>query len=138
MSEDAQFKRVTIEKKLLEGLPDVLVDPMQIRQAVLNVLLNAIEAMSEGGTLTIETAGAEPVDGPPTVTLNVTDTGQGMSAEEVGKLFEPFYTTKPRGTGLGMTVVSRVVEQNGGMIGVRSAPGEGTTFSLVLPVAGAK
>jgi signal transduction histidine kinase len=59
-----------------------------------------------------------------------------MSAEEVGKLFEPFYTTKPRGTGLGMTVVSRVVEQNGGRVGVRSAPGEGTTFSLVLPVAG--
>jgi len=138
VSEDAQFKRVTIEKKLPEGLPDVLVDPMQIRQAVLNVLLNAIEAMSEGGTLTIETAGTDPVDGTPTVTLSVTDTGQGMSAEEVGKLFEPFYTTKPRGTGLGMTVVSRVVEQNGGRIGVRSAPGEGTTFSLVLPVAGAK
>lgn len=138
VSEDAQFKRVTIEKKLPEGLPDVLVDPMQIRQAVLNVLLNAIEAMSEGGTLTIETAGTDPVDGTPSVTLSVTDTGQGMSAEEVGKLFEPFYTTKPRGTGLGMTVVSRVVEQNGGRIGVRSAPGEGTTFSLVLPVAGAK
>ena len=138
VSEDAQFKRVTIEKKLLEGLPDVLVDPMQIRQAVLNVLLNAIEAMNEGGTLTIETAGADPVDGPPTVTLSVTDTGQGMSAEEVGKLFEPFYTTKPRGTGLGMTVVSRVVEQNGGRIGVLSAPGEGTTFSLVLPVAEAQ
>jgi signal transduction histidine kinase len=61
-----------------------------------------------------------------------------MSAEEVGKLFEPFYTTKPRGTGLGLTVVSRVVEQNGGRVGVRSAPGEGTTFSLVLPVAGAQ
>jgi signal transduction histidine kinase len=59
-----------------------------------------------------------------------------MSEEEVGKLFEPFYTTKPRGTGLGLTVVSRVVEQNGGRVGVRSAHGEGTTFSLVLPVAG--
>jgi signal transduction histidine kinase len=136
VSEDAQFKRVTIEKKLLEGLPDVLVDPMQIRQAVLNVLLNAIEAMSDGGTLTIETTVTDSADGPPAVTLSVTDTGAGMSAEEVGKLFEPFYTTKPRGTGLGMTVVSRVVEQNGGRVGVRSAPGEGTTFSLVLPVAG--
>ncbi len=138
VSEDAQFKRVAIEKKLLEGLPDVMVDPMQMRQAVLNVLLNAIEAMSEGGTLTIETAGADPADGLSAVTLSVTDTGVGMSAEEVGKLFEPFYTTKPSGTGLGMTVVSRVVEQNGGRIGVRSAPGEGTTFSLVLPVAEAQ
>jgi two-component system sensor histidine kinase HydH len=138
VSEDAQFKRVTIEKRLLEGLPDVLVDPMQMRQALLNVLLNAIEAMSDGGTLTIEAAVTDSADGPPTVTLSVTDTGVGMSAEEVGKLFEPFYTTKPRGTGLGMTVVSRVVEQNGGRVGVRSAPGEGTTFSLVLPVAGAQ
>jgi two-component system sensor histidine kinase HydH len=138
VSEDAQFRRVAIEKKLLEDLPDVMVDPMQMRQAVLNVLLNAIEAMSEGGTLTIETAGADPADGLSAVTLSVTDTGVGMSAEEVGKLFEPFYTTKPSGTGLGMTVVSRVVEQNGGRIGVRSAPGEGTTFSLVLPVAEAQ
>ena len=138
VSEDAQFKRVTIEKRLLEGLPDVLVDPMQMRQALLNVLLNAIEAMSDGGTLTVETAVTDSADGPPTVTLSVTDTGVGMSAEEVGKLFEPFYTTKPRGTGLGLTVVSRVVEQNGGRVGVRSAPGEGTTFSLVLPVAGAQ
>jgi len=135
VSEDAQFKRVTIEKRLLEGLPDVLVDPMQMRQALLNVLLNAIEAMKDGGTLTIETAVADSADGPPAVTLSVTDTGVGMSAEEVGKLFEPFYTTKPRGTGLGMTVVSRVVEQNGGRVGVRSAPGKGTTFSLVLPAA---
>ncbi len=138
VSEDAQFKRVSIERKLPEGLPDVLVDPMQMRQAMLNVLLNAIEAMNDGGTLTIETARTDSEDGPPAVTLSVTDTGVGMSAEEVGKLFEPFYTTKPRGTGLGMTVVSRVVEQNGGRIGVRSAPGEGTTFSLVLPVAEAQ
>ena len=138
VSEDAQFKRVTIEKKLPEGLPDVLVDPMQMRQAILNVFLNAIEAMNDGGTLTIETAGTDSADGPPTVTLSVADTGVGMSAEEVEKLFEPFYTTKPSGTGLGMTVVSRIVEQNGGRIGVRSEPGEGTTFSLVLPVTGGK
>jgi two-component system sensor histidine kinase HydH len=135
VSEDAQFKRVSIETKLAEGLPDVLVDPMQIRQALLNVLLNAIEAMGDGGTLTIETTGTGSPDGPPTVTISVADTGEGMSEEEVGKLFEPFYTTKPRGTGLGLTVVSRVVEQNGGRVGVRSAQGEGTTFSLVLPVA---
>ncbi|MFH1689470.1 MAG: ATP-binding protein [Candidatus Eisenbacteria bacterium] len=136
VSEDAQFKRVSIEMKLGEGLPDVLVDPMQIRQALLNVLLNAIEAMGEGGTLTIETSVSGSTDGPPTVTIGVTDTGEGMSEEEVGKLFEPFYTTKPRGTGLGLTVVSRVVEQNGGRVGVRSSQGQGTTFSLVLPVAG--
>lgn len=136
VSEDAHFKRVSIESKLAADLPDVLVDPMQIRSALLNVLLNAMEAMGDGGTLTIATAATGEADGVPTVTISVTDTGVGMSEEEVAKLFEPFYTTKPRGTGLGLTVVSRVVEQNGGRVGVRSVQGEGTTFSLVLPVAG--
>jgi len=136
VSEDAQFRRVEIRSALGAELPDVLVDPMQMRQALLNVLLNAIEAMGGGGTLTIETVATGSADGPPTVTINVTDTGEGLSEDEVEKLFEPFYTTKPRGTGLGLTVVSRVLEQNGGRVGVRSSRGEGTMFSLVLPVVG--
>ena len=123
--------------RLDDGLPDVMVDPMQLKQALLNVLLNAIEAMGEGGTLTIAATGTRSPEGGPEVTLSVADTGEGMSREQLSKLFEPFYTTKPRGTGLGLTVVSRVVEQNGGRVAVTSSPGEGTTFSIVLqPVAG--
>jgi len=68
--------------------------------------------------------------------MSVTDTGEGMTLEEVDKLFEPFYTTKPTGTGLGLTVVSRVLEQNGGRVSVTSEKGVGTTFSLSLPAAG--
>jgi len=138
VSEDAQFKRVSITMKLGVQLPDVLVDSMQIRSALLNVLLNAIESMGEGGTLTIETSAGESADGAPAVTISVTDTGEGMSPDEVGKLFEPFYTTKPTGTGLGLTVVSRILEQNGGRVSVTSSEGLGTTFSLVLPAAGGK
>jgi len=135
VSEDAQFRRVDIVKRLGEALPDVLVDPMQMRQALLNVLLNAIEAMGGGGTLTLTTSAAGSAGGRQTVTVSVSDTGPGMTAEEISKLFEPFYTTKPKGTGLGLTVVSRVVEQNGGRVQVNSAPGEGTTFSLIFPAA---
>ena len=136
VSEDAQFRRVTVERRLPDGLPDVLVDPMQMRQAMLNVFLNAIEAMGDGGTMTVETSESRSPDGARSVTLAVADTGPGMTTEEMDKLFEPFYTTKPKGTGLGMTVVSRVVEQNGGRVLVKSAPGEGTTLTFVLPVAG--
>ena len=136
VSEDAQFRRVSIARKLGENLPDVLVDSMQIRSALLNVLLNAIESMGDGGTLTIETSAGESADGAPAVTMSVTDTGEGMTPEEVDKLFEPFYTTKPTGTGLGLTVVSRVLEQNGGRVSVTSEKGVGTTFSLSLPAAG--
>ncbi|HYW68113.1 MAG TPA: ATP-binding protein, partial [bacterium] len=136
VSEDAQFRRVSITKKLGENLPDVLVDSMQIRSALLNVLLNALESMGDGGTLTIETSAGESADGSPAVTISVTDTGEGMTPEEVDKLFEPFYTTKPTGTGLGLTVVSRVLEQNGGRVSVTSEKGAGTTFSLSLPAAG--
>jgi two-component system sensor histidine kinase HydH len=136
VSEDAQFKRVEIVRKPGSDLPRVMVDPLQMRQAVLNVLLNSLEAMADGGTLTIETGVSRGEDGLTEVRIDLTDTGVGMTPEELAKLFEPFYTTKPKGTGLGLTVVSRVLEQNGGRIDVTSTEGEGTTFSLLLPVAG--
>lgn len=136
ISEDAQFRKVGIRSELGGGLPYVMVDPHQLRQALLNVLLNAMEAMDQGGRLTIRTAVTRAADRPRSVVFSVTDTGPGMTPEEIEKLFEPFYTTKPRGTGLGLTVVSRVMDQNGGRVDVTSAPGQGTTVSLVLPEAG--
>jgi two-component system sensor histidine kinase HydH len=132
VSEDAQFRKVELAAALGSELPDALVDPGQIKQAVLNVILNAIEAMSGGGRLSVETkiAGGE-------VAVSVSDTGAGMTDEELGKLYDPFFTTKPEGTGLGLTIVSRIVERNGGHISVSSAKGEGTTFTIRLPSAGA-
>ncbi len=136
VSDDASFRRVEIVTKLGENLPAVFVDPLQIRQVLLNVLLNGFEAMPEGGTLTIETRAGVGDDADSTVTVTVTDTGQGMSEDEVGKLYEPFYTTKQQGTGLGLTIVARVLEQNGGSISASSVPGSGSAFVLRLPTAG--
>lgn len=141
VSEDAGFRNVSIVRRMADGLPRILVDQYQIRQALLNVLLNAIEAMGGGGRLTIETnlvTDTEATQPEPArfVSIAVTDTGPGLDVDELDKLFEPFYTTKQKGTGLGLTIVSRLIEQNGGHIGISSAVGEGTTFSLRFPVAG--
>jgi two-component system sensor histidine kinase HydH len=132
ISDDAAFRRISIEKRLAGGLPDALVDPFQIRQALLNVFLNGIEAMGEGGVLSIETGVA---DQPGTVSVGVADTGEGMTPDEIDRLFEPFYTTKPTGTGLGLTIVARLVEQNGGQVAVSSVKGRGSTFTILLPAA---
>ncbi len=134
VAEDAAFRDVEVARDLGAELPEVLVDARQLRQALLNVLLNGIEAMREGGKLTIRTA-LRPGD-QPFVAVEVTDTGVGMDGDEMDKLFEPFYTTKPEGTGLGLTIVSRLIEQNRGRLGVQSARGEGTTFTISLPAAG--
>lgn len=141
VSEDADFKNVRIVTELAGDLPHILVDARQVRQALLNVLLNGMEAMGAGGTLKVTTTIVAPEGGaapagaderPRHVAVYVTDTGDGMNEQEQAKLFEPFYTTKPTGTGLGLTIVSRLVEQNGGHIHVTSAKGTGTTFSMMF------
>lgn len=134
ISEDAAFRKVAIERRLGADLPRILVDTQQITQALLNVLLNGIEAMPAGGTLTIETSVSRERQGPMSVSIAVTDTGEGMDEEELAKLFEPFYTTKQGGTGLGLTIVSRVLEQNGGHIHMSSVKGQGSSFFLRLPI----
>jgi len=133
LSEDAVFSEIGIERRLGKGLPDVLVDASQIRQALLNVFLNGMEAMVDGGRLVVSTGTADDGSG---VVITVTDTGPGLSGDEIDKLFEPFYTTKESGTGLGMTIVSRILEQNGASISVASDRGSGTTVTIELPAAG--
>jgi len=122
----------------------VLGDEGQLSQVLLNLAVNARDAMPSGGTLTIETArvtetaGSDP-GGTGFVRLSVSDTGRGMDADTLARVFEPFFTTKPtgQGTGLGLSTVYGVVEQSGGRIDVRSRPGEGTVFDVYLPSAGA-
>jgi CheY-like chemotaxis protein len=112
----------------------VCADAGQITQVVTNLVLNAREAMPHGGTLTVSVDLAT-VDGAPFVKLSVRDTGVGMDAETRRRLFEPFFTTRPRGhgVGLGLASVFGIVQQCGGTIDVRSAPGEGATFEILLP-----
>jgi two-component system, NtrC family, sensor histidine kinase PilS len=117
-------------KVIREFRPSLLwpVDAQQFRQILWNLCLNAVEAMPEGGELRV----AAVVRGD-TLEITVTDTGEGIAAGDVSHVFEPFFSTKSEGTGLGLALVHRVVQEHGGEIDVRSAPGLGTTFTLTLP-----
>lgn len=129
-----------------QGLGLIFADLSQIEQVIMNLAVNARDAMPDGGKLTIETrrvdsAPALPegggADAGPRVALTVSDTGCGMSAEVRARLFEPFFTTKEpgKGTGLGLSTVHDIVKQNSGSIVVESAPGRGASFSVYLPLA---
>lgn len=114
------------------GLPAVMLDRDLFEQALFNLMLNAEQAMPDGGTLTL--VGRAGADG--WVSLDVIDTGSGMPAEVLAKAFRPFHTTKKDGHGLGLATARRVVEAHGGTIGVQSEPGRGTKFTIRLPAAG--
>jgi len=116
---------VTMRLDLAADAPAVMVDPEQIRLVFGNLLLNAIQAMPIGGTLTVRTAPT-----PTGTSLLVADTGVGIAQEHLAKIFEPLFTTKAKGIGLGLSLAKRLVESNDGSISVESAPGQGTRFEL--------
>jgi PAS domain S-box-containing protein len=122
---------------LQPDLARVRVDRGQFEQVLLNLVVNARDAIPEGGTLLVETANvpAEQSAGVPSISIQVTDNGMGMDAETMARVFEPFFTTKEKGkgTGLGLSTVYGIVRQSGGDITVKSRPGIGTTFRIVLP-----
>jgi PAS domain S-box-containing protein len=134
-----------LETELDPDLGNVLADPAQVEQALVNLVLNAREAMPEGGLLRIATFNVEPEpaswqqdNGSQSgayVSITVSDTGVGMDAATQSRIFEPFFTTKraASGRGLGLSTVHGIVEQSGGQIAVESAPGQGTTFTIYLP-----
>jgi signal transduction histidine kinase len=111
----------------------MLGDRTALEQVLLNLLLNARDAMPTGGTVEIETS-TDPAQ-PRTIRLVVSDTGQGISPEILAKLSEPFFTTKPSGSGLGLSVSYTIIREHGGTVDVRSEPGRGTTFTLRFPAA---
>jgi PAS domain S-box-containing protein len=115
--------------KIPADLPEVLVDPRQMEQVLGNLVTNACQAMPEGGKLTIS---AKPQEG--FVLIAVKDTGTGITPENMLRLFEPLFTTKAKGIGLGLAVSLKLTEANGGRLEVESEPGRGSTFTLVLPV----
>lgn len=122
---------IEIVRRFDSSLPLLCVDPNLVHQAFINILVNARQAMPNGGRLTVQTRyrnGASHV-----VEVSIADTGVGIDAAHARRIFDPFYTTKPQGTGLGLAIAARVIEQHGGRIDVESAPGCGATFTLTLP-----
>jgi two-component system NtrC family sensor kinase len=126
------FKEVQIVRQFSPDLPTIQADPAQLQQVFVNLLNNAAEAMGEGGAITLAT---RPVNGQ-WVEIKVSDTGCGISEENLGKLFTPFFTTKAlgKGTGLGLSIVYGIIKMHRGQIAVQSQVGQGTTFTVTLPV----
>jgi two-component system sensor histidine kinase AtoS len=123
-------RSIQLVKDLDGNLPEIMADPMQLRQVFMNLLLNAVDAMKDGGDLCIKTRFDAATQ---TVRVELSDTGRGIDAAIMGKLFQPFFTTKTKGTGLGLAISKRLVEDNGGEIGVERNAAGGATFIITLP-----
>jgi two-component system, NtrC family, sensor histidine kinase HydH len=128
---DSRASRIEIHWELHPHLPPIPMDQEQIHQVILNIALNAVEAMPEGGTLTVRTSliGSDAGDA---VGIAIRDTGHGIPREALRQIFTPFFTTKERGVGLGLAVCERIIRSHGGKIRVKSIPGQGTIFLIRL------
>lgn len=132
---------VRVEKTFDRALPRVVASPDQMKQVILNLLLNAAEAMPTGGIITVTTHGYHDAESTflrsDAVRIVIKDTGAGIAEADLEHIFEPFFSTKgEKGTGLGLWVSSGIVQSHGGALQVRSHPGSGTTFSITLPIGG--
>ena len=120
--------QIAVHTELDSQLPEISADPELLHRALSNLVLNAIDAMPQGGDLTLSTQAADE-----RIEISVSDTGSGLTEEECGRLFTPYYTSKQHGTGLGLAIVQSVVSDHGGRISVESAKEKGTTFRIELP-----
>lgn len=118
-----------VDTELAPHLPQAPLDPAQIKQVLVNLIKNAMQAMSSGGLLTVRTGSVAEE-----VWVSVSDTGGGIPHEQLNRIFEPFYTTKKKGSGLGLMIVQRIVRAHGGRIELDSRVGQGTTFKIWLPM----
>jgi len=128
-------RRINVVTDFANDLPSVQADRQQLRQLFLNLLTNASDAMPEGGTMTIRASRDTLANGAPALLIEFSDTGIGIEPEDMPKLWEPFFTTKPegKGTGLGLPICRRTVEEHRGTIDIESLPGKGTTVRIILP-----
>jgi signal transduction histidine kinase len=133
-----QHSEIRVERNWQEDLPLLESNPDHLKQVFLNLVLNAIDAMPDGGTLSVRTATAEILgpQGPhPAVSIELEDDGLGMPSETLSRLFEPFFTTKENGSGLGLSISYGIIQAHYGTIDAASRPGEGTVFTILLPIS---
>ena len=137
LANQAKSRNVNLDLSTEENLTVVGIEDL-LKQAFLNLMINSLEAMPGGGSLRIraEAVRQQAADGKAAdlVTVSIRDTGVGVPPEQLARLFDPYFTTRPKGTGLGLTIVHRVIDEHHGRIRVASVPGEGTTFTVELPM----
>ena len=129
VSQDANSREIQLRFTANDTLPEIQADPDRLTQVLLNLYLNAIQAIGQHGVISV--TASESGAG---VKISVTDSGKGIAADQLDAIFTPYFTTKAEGTGLGLAVVHNIVEQHGGTIQVASQEGKGSTFTLWLPV----
>ena len=133
VAKEAQHNNIEMVKELLPDLPLINSDAPLLRQVILNLLNNAVQAIGKNGTVTVITRVADGDQ----VVVHINDDGCGIAKENLGQIFDPFFTTKPqgKGTGLGLSICHGIIERLGGKIAVASEVGKGTSFTLTLPQA---
>jgi two-component system, NtrC family, sensor histidine kinase HydH len=135
IKDDARSKGIQVETEIGEGLPLLWVDKDQLTQVLLNIELNGLDALKEGGTLWVRSFVNQ---GGKTLIIQIEDNGPGLSEEELSRIFDPFYTTKRTGTGLGLAIAYRIIEKHQGAISVKSKPKAGSVFQIELPIPSEK
>jgi len=128
MQKEIEDRGIWVETAYPEEMPSLQLDKGQMHQAFYNILRNGVQAMTQGGVMTIRVEVSEPA-----VAVSFTDTGTGIDAEDLGVVFDPYHTTKAEGTGLGLMIVQRIMQDHGGQIELETRPGQGTTVTLLLP-----
>lgn len=130
-SESRNQHDMFISKTLDPDIPNIYIDPQHLKQAFLNLFLNAIDAVSNSGTVTVKTLYNADIN---SIQIMISDTGKGIEKDKLDKIFQPFFTTKSRGTGLGLAITKRLIELYNGKISVESEPNKGAVFNVMLPV----
>lgn len=133
MKPEFEKHRITVIRELATELPTLFLDPNQLYRALLNILVNGVQAMPDGGTLNVASEQTAKSKGKG-VAVTIADSGSGIPADKLPVIFNPFYTDKIRGTGLGLAIVKNIIDSHQGSIEVESEPGSGTTFSIFLPL----
>jgi nitrogen fixation/metabolism regulation signal transduction histidine kinase len=133
IDEKLKEQRIQVEQNMDPDLPPLWVDPELLRNCILNFLNNAVQAMQNGGVITL---GASLDTAEERIHLTFSDQGSGINAGNIAKIFQPYFTTKDVGIGLGLAITERIIKEHGGEIEVTSRPGDGTTFTVLLPLKG--